>query len=145
MAVIEAVPLLIIFVMLVSFGLGFYGIVHSATLNSIGARTYAFALFRNRTNLKFHREEGSGLARPLFYGVKGYRYHAITHEFSDREQFVAPVRPISIGRAVAASPASPEAHNTQIYEIKGRNQKISINPVWLMNAYGMCVDARCGD
>ena len=42
---------MVIFVMLMSFGMGLFGVVHTAILHSIAARTYSFETFRQRTNL----------------------------------------------------------------------------------------------
>jgi hypothetical protein len=145
MAVIEALPLLVVFVMLVSFGLGFYGVIHTSTLHSIAARTYAFETFRNRANLYYYREEGSGLDRPLHLGKKGYRYHAIQNEYDDRQNFVASTRPISIGRAIASTKATEEVHNLKVYSLDRRNEKVDVNPVWIMIAYGICLNAQCGE
>lgn len=145
MAVIEAVPLLVIFVMLLGFGLGFYGAIHTATLHSIGARTYAFETFRQRSNLVYFREEGSGINQPTHYKTKGYRYHAISHDSDQRALFVATLRPISIARNIASSDAKLTDHNQKIFELKRRNQEVSVNPIWVMVGYGICIDSQCGN
>lgn len=145
MAIIETLPLLVIFVMLSGFGLGLYGVVHTATLHSIAARTYAFETFRNRTKLDYYREDGSGLTDPFFLGKKGYRYHAIQNESDDRTDFVATTRPLTLGRSVDAVSASETVHNVGIYNIGKRNEKVSVNPAWVMVAYGICLNAQCGD
>src|SRR5580698_1982900 len=91
MAMIEAVPLIVIFVMLLSFSMGFFGVVHTAVLNSISARAYAFETFRDRTNLNYYREDGSALdgsVGPLYLGLKQFRYHAVQHKLDSRPNFV---------------------------------------------------------
>lgn len=145
LAMLETVPLLVIFVVLLSFGMGFYGIIHTATLHSIAARTYALETFRQRTNLYYFRENLSGLTTPFNYSRKGWRYHAISHENDGRALFVATERPISLGRAVAASDATQETHNRQVYEILQRNERTSVNPAWVMVGYGMCLTPSCGN
>jgi len=60
MAVFEIIPILVIFVVLINFSLGFFGIVHSGILSSIAARNYAFETFRNRANLNYFRDEDMG-------------------------------------------------------------------------------------
>lgn len=142
---LEAVPLIVIFIVLTSFGLGFFGIIHTAVLHSIGARTYAFETFRQRTNLKYFRENGSGLINPLNYSAKQWRFHAITHESDPRFRFVATTRPIALGRGVAVSQVSEDAHNQQIFSILPRNEKIAVNPAWIMVGYGICLEAACGN
>jgi len=143
MAMIEAVPLLVIFVMMMSFGLGFYGAIHTATLNSIAGRTYAFETFRQRSNLTYFREDGSGLDNPMHYKTKGFRFHGISHETDLRTSFVSTLRPIAIGRELA-SDGNVTIHNQDIYGIEARNQKTSVSPIWVMVGYGICIDAGCG-
>ncbi len=145
LAMLETVPLLVIFVVLTSFGMGFFGIVHTAVLHSIGARTYAFETFRQRANLYYFRENGSGLTRPISYSKKGWRFHAINHESDLREKFIATTRPIALGRSVASSDTSGETHNQQIFEILPRNERINVNPAWVMVGYGICLNANCGN
>jgi hypothetical protein len=145
LAMLETVPLLVIFVVLTSFGLGFFGIVHTAVLHSIGARTYAFETFRQRANLYYFRENLSGLSRPINFQKKGWRYHAVNHESDQRERFVATTRPIALGRSIAASDTNDQTHNQQIFEILPRNQRINVNPAWVMVGYGICLNAGCGN
>lgn len=143
MAVIEAVPLLVIFVMMFSFGLGFFGAIHTATLHSISARAYAFETFRQRSNLTYFREDGSGLKSPMHYKTKGFRYHGISHETDLKDSFVSTLRPIAIGREIA-SDASVTTHNQGIFDLEDRNQKVSVSPLWIMVGYGICIDQKCG-
>ena len=145
MAVIETLPLLVVFVMLTGFGLGLFGVIHTATLHSIAARTYAFETFRNRTKLDFYREDGSGLTDPYYLGKKGYRYHAVQNEGDARFDFVATTRPVTLGRAVAATSSPEIVHNQQIFNLDKRNIKVAVSPVWIMVAYGICLNAQCGN
>jgi hypothetical protein len=144
LAMLETVPLIVIFTVLVSFGLGFWGIVHTAVLHSIGARTYAYETFRQRTNLYYFRENGSGTTKPMNYKTKQWRYHAVNNENDDRERFVSTVRPIAFGRSTASEDASLETHNVQIFGIKSRNERIAVNPAWVMVGYGICLNSKCG-
>ncbi len=145
MAMIEAVPLLVVFIMLLTFGLGFYGAIHTATLNSIGARTYAFETFRQRSDLTFFREEGSGVSSPMHYDKKGFRYHAVSHESDLRAFFVATLRPMSIGRDIASAGDDVSTHNSKVFEIQRRNQEVNVSPMWIMVGYGICMNSRCGN
>lgn len=144
LAMLETVPLIVIFTVLVSFGLGFWGIVHTAVLHSIGARTYAYETFRQRTNLYYFRENGSGTYNPMNYKSKQWRYNAVNNENDEREKFVSTVRPIAFGRSTAAADASLEVHNRTVYGIKGRNERIAVNPAWVMVGYGICLNSKCG-
>lgn len=42
MAVLEMIPILVVFVLFINFSLGFFGAIHSGILNSIASRNYAF-------------------------------------------------------------------------------------------------------
>lgn len=148
-AILETVALLVVFIILLSFGLGFFGVVHTAILNSISARAYAFETFRNRTPLNYYREQGSVFdpsIGPLYLGVKGFRFHAINHESEVRDKFVPTTRQIALGKTEANSNASNlDVHNQQVWEIPARNQRTDVNPVWVMVGYGLCLNANCGN
>jgi len=146
MAMIEAVPLLVMFVVLLSFSLGFFGVVHTAILNSIAARAYAFETFRDRTNLNFFREDGSAVKGlgPLYLGVKGFRFHAIQNEGDKRQLFIPTTRSIAMGQEEPQKPSTKDLHNSQIYDIPTMNDRVDVNPVWVMVGYGICLNAACG-
>jgi hypothetical protein len=147
MAMIEAVPLLVMFVVLLSFSLGFFGVVHTAVLNSISARAYAYETFRDRTNLNYFREDGSAVKGlgPLWLGAKGFRYHAIQNENDHRSLFLPTLRTIAIGKEEPQQQTSKDIHNSQIYGILPRNERVNVNPVWVMVGYGICLNAACGE
>lgn len=145
MALIETIPLLVIFVMFLSYAMGFFGAVHTACLNSISARAYAYETFRNRTNLNYFREDGSALTKqPLYLGNKGFRYHAVNTEIDDRPSFIATTRQISIGKSAPQAAAKEPTHNQDIYSILRRNEKVEVSPIWVMVGYGICLNASCG-
>lgn len=145
LAMIETIPLIVIFIVMVSFGMGFFGVVHTAALHSIAARTYAYETFRNRANLYYFREDGSGLETPINFTTKQWRYHAIQNETDERQLFVATTRPIALGRGVAVSETNADTHNVEIFQILPRNERVSVNPVWIMVGYGICLNASCGN
>jgi hypothetical protein len=150
MAMIEALPLIIVFVMMLSFGLGFFGVIQTAILHSISARAYAFETFRGRANLNYFREDGSALDAskgPLYLGTKGFRYHAIQHEVDGRALFVATTRNIAMGTVEPKDSGLSQTHNIDIYQIleRGRNTKTNVNPAWIMVGYGICLNSSCGN
>jgi hypothetical protein len=145
MAMFEAIPLIIMFVTLICFAFGFFGVIHTAALHSIAARTYAFETFRNRTNVYVFREDGSGLSKPRHFTKKGWRYHAVQHETDPRDRFVATTRPISFGRALATEGNSELVHNDSVFNLQVRNESVNANPVWVMVGYGICLTATCGN
>lgn len=146
-ALIETIPLLAIFVMLTAFGLGIFGVIHTGVLHSIAARTYSFETYRNRNNLYYFREDGSGLSASsaLNYTKKGWRYHAVQNESDSRNRFVATVRPVSFGRPLEAIDTSQDEHNSTIFSLPGRNDKVAVNPAWVMVGYGICLNMQCGN
>jgi hypothetical protein len=146
-ALLETIPLVVIFVMLMSFGMGLFGLIHTAILHSIAARTYSMETFRQRANLSYFREDGSGLdaAKSFNYTKKQWRYQAVQHEADARNVFVATVRPIALGRTIAGGDATETTNNVSIFAMQSRNEKIGINPGWVMVGYGICLRAECGN
>jgi len=146
---VEALPLLVIFTALFAYSLGFFGIVHTAILNSMAARTYAFETFSQRSDTTLFRDRKSGDGYTE-YSSYGTRYHTIDSELQiDHNQGdgqYATVRPLVFGRRAPSSAGSANDHNTKIYEITGRNRKggVEVSPAWIMVGYGLCIDADCG-
>lgn len=143
LATIEALPILVIFLVLIGYGLGNFGIIHTGILHSIAARTYAFETFRNRTDLTYFRDTGN---TPEYYSY-GFRFHGIQPESDDSLDFHGTPRPIAIGRDLATDQANVQDHNNNIYQIEQRNREggVSVSPAWVMVGYGICLNAGCGD
>jgi hypothetical protein len=156
MATIETIPLLVLFVFLMAYTLGGFGVVHTAIKNNIAARTYAFETFRNRTDLTYFRDTGD---KNQHYANNGARAHAIVSEaaLGSEDRYIASERPLRVGVPSSTSDiknardAWDEVHNKNIYEqgaiatgkrISG--DKLSVNPVWVTIQYGMCLNVRCG-
>jgi hypothetical protein len=144
MAIIEVIPLIVIFLMFLSFGMGMWGAIHTATLHSIGARAYAFETFRQRTNLYYFREDRSGMTQPYWLGIKGFRYHAIQNEDNKPGTFVATTRNIAMGTIEPTTAGTTTIHNQDIFSLQTRNQKTETTPMWVMVGYGLCLNADCG-
>lgn len=149
MAVVETIPILVIFLMLIAYGLGFFGVVHTGILNSIASRAYAFETFRNRSNVVYFRDKGtSGYSH---FANIGSRMHTVNSELAASENVdegqYATLRPLALGREVASSNTSQAQHNERIYSIEQRNRKggLEASPAWIMVGYGICINARCGD
>lgn len=147
MATIESLPLLVIFSVLMSYGMGLFGAVHTGILQSIAARTYAFETFRNRTNLTLFRENLSGLSDPLQTQLFGIRFHAVLTEIpSPQSEFFASERPLAVGRNVAQTGREFNVHNQNVFNGIGlRNETVEVSPIWIMVGYGICLSAACGD
>ena len=150
LATIESIPILVIFLVLMSYCLGLFGYIHSGVLYSIGARTYAFETFANRAVLTYLRDD-PGTTATHFAGINN-RVHGIQSDEVTRPNgpITASVRPIAVGREVARSTASQTDHNSKVYEIGARNRGVEgggveVSPAWLMIGYGMCLNVNCGD
>ena len=152
-AMIESLPLISIFILLMLYSLGLFGVIHSGILFSIGARAYAFETFRNRTNTNVFRYSANAKSNPresFHHGPIGFRYHFISEYVPGSLPISATARPIVIGlnREPKSAGASGKAvHNRNAFEDiqKGqRNQTVEVHPAWLMIGYGLCMNATCG-
>ncbi len=152
-ATIELAAFLILFVAITSFLFGFWGILHSATLNSIGARAYAYETFRHRTHLQYFRIDVPRDRITHFYN-RGFRFHAII-DGEEREGisnvFHAPYQYISLNLGIVSEDLQePDSayHNETLYQdiqTRIRYSKQGVNPVWSKVAYGICLHSGCGD
>lgn len=151
-AIVEIVPILAIFILIINFSLGFFGLIHSGILNSIGARNYAFETFRNRANLTYLRDV-SDSDFTFTYTKSQQRFHVIKNETAPigGERFYATRRPIKFSdiQEVANEKGTIADREKDKSIIEG--QRVSdvgieegVNPVWVRSAYGMCLVAECG-
>lgn len=143
---IESIPLIAIFILLMMYALGMFGIIHSGILFSIGARAYAFETFRNRANTDLFRYFSP--TSPILHHTEeiGWRFHYIT-EPGGLTQTQAVARPIVFGLTREPQGNTYEVHNTQTFqriEPGVRNRTVGVHPAWLMIGYGLCMDAQCG-
>lgn len=157
MATIEMIPVLVMFVLLINFAMGFFGVIHTGILNSIAARNYAFETFRNRTNLNYLRDEQS---EAVTYLKAQYRFHSIVGEqANDSKSWVATIRDIKFTNIGGASTdtATGSEHNTDIRNMNDESKKTSevftgqtkedgkagMAKVWVMTSYGICLTSKC--
>lgn len=150
LASIEMIPVMVVIAILLNFSLGFFGVIQTGILNQIAARNYAFETFRHRTNLVYFRDFGSS---PENYSGLNTRVHAIA---SDRRPAsssfsIATTRPIGFGMNPEVQGSSQDHNplgatdNDGIFSIRERvrNEDISIAPVWIRPAYGICLNVQC--
>ena len=151
MATLETLPLIFVFLYLFAYTLGAFGSIHTAIKYSIGARTYTFETFRNRTNLTYFRDRDSAGVRN-HYRQNGNRFHGIQAVgVRSGEDFKATRRAIRMGVPIdpGASDNDPELHNNAVHQSEElaygrRNSKVEVSPMWVMVAYGICLDKKCG-
>ena len=79
MAFMEAIPVLIMLVLVFNFSLGFFGAVHSGILNSIASYNYALETFRFKSNLVYFRPGGGN----THYATAMNRVHGTTQDGSE--------------------------------------------------------------
>lgn len=148
MATIETLPILVIFMVILSYSIGAFGAIHTAILHSIAARTYALETFRHRTDLGYLRDTGG---TKYYYGRIGARVHAVGVPESEtaNKDFRA------TERAIAKGLSGPEiqgrndsTHNNSDSGVKGidesKRASVGVNPIWIMVQYGICLNAGCG-
>lgn len=162
MATIEVIPVLVIFLVLINFTLGFFGLIHSGILNSIAARNYSFETFRNRADLNYIRDKGvptDDMVKAHFNKV-GFRYHGVIAEgVGSATDFVATERTIrftDLNTGVENPNNDPNAHNRMVAQIND-NDKVSkvftgetaddsnsgVSPAWIKTMYGICLNSLC--
>lgn len=148
-AIFEMLPMLVIFVLLTSFMMGFFGVVQTAILQSIASRNYAFETFRNRTNLTYFRTNRPVPEyRGLHYRKAEVRIHATSSEkIPNPGQFYATTRKIDLMDRAQSQGNSENIHAETIPRIENgkRWQNEGANPVWVRVSYGICLNLSCGD
>jgi hypothetical protein len=148
LASIETIAMLLMVSVLIGYGIGYFGIVHTSILNSISARTYAFETFDNRSDLTFFRSnrERNEVDREHF-ATLNFRAHGIRTEFFDpgaERTWHATERSISIGRP-SEGRINENGHNDLYNQpINGPERGRGVNPVWIKTVYGICIRAQCG-
>jgi hypothetical protein len=148
MALLETIPILIVFIVIIAYGLGSFGVVHTGILHSISARAYAFETFRNRPNVVYFRDRATGNGYSHFAN-KETRVHGINSDIAPVEgEIFATTRPIAFGRQPANTQTSAEVHNQKIVnkgDARFRRGEGEASPAWIMVGYGICINANCGE
>ena len=161
MAVLELIPTLFVFMLLINFSLGFFGAIHAGILHNIASRNYAFETMRHRPNLVYHRaaDPTNNFAR------RGYRFGGIIYDNAvlGDKAWKAPARPLAFAtsfggddqangvdlsmRGPANEPNAKTLHNQNIRDLNNnaRNTTVSVAQIWIKSLYGICLNAQCGD
>jgi hypothetical protein len=151
MAVLEMIPVMIVIVVVLKYTYGFFGVIQSATIQSIAVRNYAFETFRHRSRLSYLREVDT--LEDRFKYRKGMRLHGVRDENSRASatpDWDVTVRNITFPTKESDILGS-SAFLSRIQEQKnitvGRrySEGDGVNPVWLAIRYGMCIDHKCGE
>ena len=174
-AMVEILPLLVVFITFFGLSMGLWGAVHSGTLQSIAARHYAFEVINNRTHLEHHRDwdpaSSAGTEKMFqsptpspekYHGSMGMRLFAIvTKQTSSKPEEFVENRGLNffndIDRDYDEQPggilSSPQTDAANKYSSRAGFledaqlfiQTPQINPIWLMSGYGICLNCCCGN
>lgn len=145
--ILETIPLIVVFISLLTYGVAMWASIHTSVLYSIAARTYSFETFRNRSSLVYFRESGSGLDLIQTYESIGYRFHGIRAPEGDGVTFAASKFPLSLSRDISSQTQNKRSSQNKIYNLEGRNREglgINASPIWVTVGYGMCMNPYCG-
>lgn len=135
-AMIEMLPLLVVFITLFGLCFGFWASIHSATLSSIAARHYAFEVLNNRTHFDYHRsDKGYSPQVKEYYTKMAYRVFAVVKH-----------------QASAGSTLKVQEKNIQLFDGHAQTKPAQFiqkpnraSPIWIKSAYGICIDYHCGE
>ena len=170
MAMVEAMPILLVMFVLMGATLGSWGIVHTAILNSIAARNSLFFYFNNRSDLSYIRDWDRDLGPfKLAYsyfrkdGVDGIgkRFSFIISEKIINSSNDNPKQWATLRRLAFDDPDyditnmqdRSEVANIQGIEALSRPDKNTKKTAkkdsrksraWVMVGYGICLSADCG-
>ena len=142
LATVEALPILIVFILLLSFTLGFFMSIHTGILFNISARTYAFDTFLHRSDLSYWRDTEQYYGKTL-----GIRIHGVTGDFNSAANlgtYPWPSRPVSFAPFFSPGLNSRSSRPTNACLQQGREGVESKSWICLQIAYGICVNPTCG-
>jgi hypothetical protein len=150
-AVLEVIPVIIILTIMLRYSFGFFGVIHTGTLNSISARNYAFETFRHRTMLNYFRAKKlNGYREDV---VQDNRYHSTV---SEKKIGASNIRQWATTRSIMFPPIEVEDqvgpassyHNNDImrdiFPGARYDSGTGVDPVWIRAKYGICLNAGCG-
>ena len=174
-AVIEMLPLLVVFVSLIGITTGLWGAIHSGTLQSIAARHYAFEVINNRTHIDYVRDiptSSGGHTKMLgntrhedqshfydsylgsrFFGIVSYQTSTTPDPFvasrgisffKDMTRKDGDIIQNGVFGPLRNTDKTPYHNDLFDREVRNLPQK-GVNPIWLMQGYGICLNASCGD
>jgi len=138
--------MIIIFVIIMAFGIGMFGVVHTGILNNIAARTYAWETFNHRTNLNLFRDNRGPDSLIEHYVAYGFRLHSIQSEYAVRDGsdlWTVTERTIAMGRETETASTRNQQTHRRLNQLTKR-ERIGVNPVWIKTLYGICLNSKCG-
>ena len=165
-AVIEFLFCFFVFVFMLAVLYGAWGVIHSSILNSIAARTYAFSVIRNRSNVRFIRDNSSASVLVGYFDRQTRFFGVTTFQPGSDPKWFAPS--VSIDFMPGKSDARENAGRPGFVgmEVTGRAKERSewnsggglgelqlparqttsnlrTTQVYLKQGYGICLNADC--
>lgn len=153
---VELIPVLLVFVLLFNFVLGFFGVIHSGILNSISARNYAFETFRNRSNLNRFRDDFENANESITFNQVGFRYHSVIVEGAppgsggDPDWYVTsrPIKFTDQNQGIGDSTDIQDHSRVQEIQDPGKAKDVydedgGLGSIWIKTVYGICLNHRC--
>jgi len=149
MAAFEMIPIIVIFVLLMSFTFGFFGSIHTGILTSIAARNYAFETFRHRSNLVYFKDSDPNPTQAKTnYSKPSTRHHGIGSEHGSNSEYTVANRPIDkFGVVTFEGGDDPTLHNRDVRGLSEsrRNTRVAVNRIWVKTIYGICINNKCSE
>ncbi len=146
LAVLETIPMIFVFVALVGFTIGFYGVTQKMILSSIASRAYGFEQIRHRANVSYLRDVRGGSDNS--YNITEHRYFTVREPGLDGAVFIAAKMNIDYRDRSPDVASNPDAHNSTAYgdiSRQRRNERHYFKNVWVKVGHGICLTSGCGE
>lgn len=141
MAVLEMIPVIVVVMVMLRYSYGYFGVIHSATVQSIAVRNYTFESFRHRSRLTYLREGSQTKYKDLV------RIHGVQGEGAgtDNAYWIVGRRNIAFApnpENAVGSDNFQQRMNEQRNVIAGKrfSEGDGVSDVWLAIRYGICID-----
>lgn len=145
-AIVETLPLLIIFMTILGNIWGFFMAVHSGILSSIGARTYAFETFRNRTDLTYFRDQQTSNGSPSPATINYYKTKVRVHAVTKASRASSGFKPMTIDYGRFSPTQSNNPDKITSHSIKNifyeKERREGVKKIWLRSSYGICLNFK---
>ena len=131
---------IVAFAILTVYSVDFFAVVHTAVVNSIGARTYLFETLQHRSDISLLRQDDPASRTNNYASVadKFMRFHG---EIDEHEEFTDDkVRPSS--RRLTRVEEVVEGQIKSDATLDNSNSKAS--NIYIKTGYGICVNSACG-
>lgn len=149
-AMFEMLFLLLVFIVLFGLTLGFWGAIHTGTLQSISARHYSFEVINHRPHFEYHRDwplnavpsstpymigNSSYPGAKSYHGDLGMRFFFITGIYGQRDTSVT-TRGLNFFKEIDRHTATtiPSTGSIPGHDPGGGNKR---NPLWIKIGYGI--------